>query len=202
VIYAAVFGSAILILPKIDPIKHPAAVQSFIQSGMTLHLFMAGLMTVWGWILLKQNKNQASKSRGWLILVLPCPVCVTVIFLSTAFLMTCFPDHPLVIGFGLYLAFLLITLVTLEVFRRYQKISPLSAESLLGGAMLAMAAYFLISVTVMPQFADLDKVYRLTRYQTTTQSNNTRQMLIFSVVFAFAFALGFGFTFSKIRRQT
>ncbi|MGD9221617.1 MAG: DUF2162 family putative transporter, partial [Desulfobacteraceae bacterium] len=88
-VYGFVFATAAWILPKIDPVRHLAAIQSFIQSGMLVHLAMAGLMMGWGLVLLKQNTASQSKSRGWLMLAVPCPVCVTVIFFSAGFLITC-----------------------------------------------------------------------------------------------------------------
>jgi uncharacterized membrane protein len=46
--YGFVFAAAALILPKIDPVRHLAAIQSFIQSGMLVHLVIAFTTTVTG----------------------------------------------------------------------------------------------------------------------------------------------------------
>lgn len=200
--YGLVFGLTALVLPHIDPVRHLAAVQSFIQSGMVVHLVMAGLMMGWGVLLLKQTDTAASKSRGWLMLVLPCPVCATVILFSSAFLITCFPDHPKVVMLVLYLAFVLISLATTGVIHRYHQPSGGSSESFLGAAMLFIAAYFFVSVTVMPQFSDLDKVYRMAHYHADVPSRDVLSIAAYVLFSAAAFGLGYGLKFKKIRSLT
>jgi predicted transporter len=204
--YGVVFGIAGLILPRIDPMRHLAAVQAFIQSGMIVHLAMAGLMMGWGLLLLKQHKHntvsstRSTPSKAWLVLVLPCPVCITVILLSSAFLITCFPDHPVWVVLSLYLAFLTVGLSSMGVIHRFRQRSAVSFEVFLGAAMLLIAAYFLVSVTVMPQFGDLDKVYRLASYPDDSPSHGVSQLILLISSAALAFGAGYGVTSIKIRR--
>lgn len=197
--YGFVFAAAALTLPKIDPVRHLAAIQSFIQSGMLVHLVMAALMMGWGLVLLKRNNACQSKSRGWLMLAAPCPVCVTVIFLSAGFLITCFPDTPETVVLALYLAFVLISLATLIGIERYRKRRAMPPESLLGGAMILIAVYFFLSVTVLPRFADVDHIYRLAMYPVETPSQKVVHLVPFSILTATAFIGGYGFTSTKIR---
>ncbi|MGD8835731.1 MAG: DUF2162 domain-containing protein [Desulfobacteraceae bacterium] len=198
-VYGFVFATAAWILPKIDPVRHLAAIQSFIQSGMLVHLAMAGLMMGWGLVLLKQNTASQSKSRGWLMLAVPCPVCVTVIFFSAGFLITCFPETPKTVVLALYLAFVLINLATLSGIGLYRKRHAMLPESLLGGAMILVAVYFFLSVTVLPQFADVDKIYRLAMYQGQKPSQERVHLVPFSILTATAFVGGYGFKSKKIR---
>jgi predicted transporter len=202
--YGAVFGVAALILRCFDPVRHLGVIQAFIQSGMIVHLAMAVLMLVWGILLLKGKKTSSvidsNRSQAWMILALPCPVCMTVILLSSAFLITCFPDHPKVIVFFLYLAFVVVGLVSLGVVYRFQRWAMVSSEALLGAAMLLVAAYFLVSVTVMPQFAELDKVYRLASHAGDSPSVNAFHMIMLVGLAIAAFGAGYGITFVKIRR--
>ncbi len=200
--YFLVFAAAALALEKIDPVRHLTAIQAFIQSGMIVHLVLAGLLAVWGAMLLKKRDDSRSKSRGWLMLAAPCPVCVTVIFFSAGFLITCFPDHGRRVVFALYLAFVLISLAAVGVIHLYRKRQAASPESFLGGTMLLMAVYFFLSVTVMPQFADAEKVYQLAMHRGQTQFHQVSNSGLVSILTAAAFAGGYGFKSKKIRSMT
>ena len=47
-LYGLVFLAMFLLLGWIDPVGHLPAIQRFLQSGMLVHLAMAGLMAGWG----------------------------------------------------------------------------------------------------------------------------------------------------------
>jgi predicted transporter len=197
--YGVVFAAAAVLLSTIDPVRHWAAIQSFVRSGMVVHVFLGGLLMVWGVLLLKGGSDEGKKSKGWLLLAVPCPVCATVIFFSVGFLFALFPEAPRSAVLVLYLSFVLINLVTLAVVVLYRKRRPVAAESFLGGAMLLVALYFFISVTVMPQFADLEKIYRLAMYKSQTQAQKVVHLLPLSILAATAFICGYGFKYRKIR---
>ncbi|WP_319524924.1 DUF2162 domain-containing protein [uncultured Desulfosarcina sp.] len=200
--YGLVFLLAALILQRLDPVRHLQAIQTFMQSGMLIHILMAALMLIWGWVLLKRRRSDAAKTRGWLILAAPCPVCATVILLSMAFLRALLPDHFSWLVLGLYASFMLLGLLTAWIAGLYQEARGQPSETLLGGAMMLIAAWFLISVTVMPQFADLDKVYRLADYHSGTQVKQAFSWLWAAVLPTVAFMLGYGLTHHKIRKKS
>jgi predicted transporter len=197
--YLLVFALSAFVLVRIDLLNHLAAIRAFIQSGMLVHLAMAIFLAVWGVLLLGNVRRCREKTRGWLMLVMPCPVCIMVIFLSSGFLITCFPDASVMAVAALFGAFILINLLTAGVVAAYGKGRGDPPEFLLGGAMLLMAVYFLISVTVMPQFADVEKIYRLALYQGRRHSHEVQYILPFSILVAVAFAGGFGFRMIKGR---
>jgi predicted transporter len=200
--YGLVFAAAAAALTRIDPVRHLAAIDAFVRSGMMVHLLLAGLLMVWGVLLLKGGGGNGKKSRAWLLLAVPCPVCATVIFFSAAFLCALFPEVPNVAVLLLYLAFVSINLVTLVMAALYRNRRAGAAESFLGGAMLLMALYFFVSVTVMPQFADVEKIYRLALYQGETPPQKAVHLLPFSLLAASAFACGYGFMSKKMRSLT
>ena len=139
--YGLVFLGAALVLERLDPVRHLPALQAFIQSGMLVHIAMAALMVIWGAILLKRRPAESTTTRGWLILVMPCPVCATVILLSLAFLRALLPDRFAWLVAGLYAAFMLLGLVTAWIVRLYQQTRGQPSETLLGGAMVLIAAW-------------------------------------------------------------
>ncbi len=198
--YGLIFGLAALFLKRFDPVRFLPAFQTFIQSGMLVHVGMAALMMVWGWALLKRPRSRSAQTRGWLILVLPCPVCATVVLLSLGFLLSLLPDHFGGVVCGLYTAFMLLSMLAAWALRRSQKALDQPSETLLGGAMLLIAAWFLLSVTIFPQFADLDKIYRLATYQSGRQAQTPLTGLWPAILTGASFALGYGFTYKKIRK--
>ncbi len=197
--YFLVFAMAGLFLDRIDPVRHLAAIRTFVQSGMMVHLAMAALLLLWGVTLLKQANHPRSRSKAWLMLVVPCPVCLTVIVFSAGFLVACFPDTPKSVVMALYLVFMLINLVTLGAMGLFRKRGGTHPESLLGGAMLATAGYFFLSVAVMPQFADVDRIYQIARYRGHPPSKGALALTLPFVPTAAAFACGYGAKRKKIR---
>jgi predicted transporter len=73
-------------------------------------------------------------------------------------------------------------------------------ETLLGGAMLFIAVYFFLSVTIMPQFADAGKIYRMALYSPETTAEQIPHLFLFLTWVAAAFFGGFGRMTFKIRR--
>ncbi|MGD9950225.1 MAG: DUF2162 family putative transporter [Desulfobulbus sp.] len=198
-LYGLLFALVAIGLRVLDPLAHLEGIQHFLQSGMQIHLLMAGVMILWGLVLLRTSHHHGSGSRGWLLLTLPCPVCATVIVFSIAFCLSLFPDRfPQVVG-GLYLAFLCISLAAMGLMLGLSRVSKQSAEMLLGGTMILLGAYFLLSMAVLPQFTDVDKIYRLARYQTPGQPQDLTALLPFLILSLLTFAAGFGLTHKKIR---
>jgi len=161
---------------------------------------MAGMLIVWGVLLLKRNTSSGHSSKGWLLLVVPCPVCTFVIFFSVGFLMTCFPDSTRAVILLLYASFILLNLMTLLTMRFWRMGRGTPPETLLGGAMLIIAAYFFLSVTIMPQFTDADKIYRMALHHRDKTGEHTQHLFLFLTWVAAAFFGGFGRMILKIRR--
>ena len=200
--YFIIFSAIAFILAKIDIVGHLVAIQTFIKSGMLIHLIMAGMLMVWGVILLKRDSSNSQKSKGWMLLAVPCPVCLIVIFFSAGFLITCFPDTPKTAVLILYFVFILINLITIAILTRLQHKRKIEPEFLLGAIMLLIAVYFFISVTVMPQFADIDTIYRMAQYKGTKPAKEVVYRIPFIIFTVLAFVGGYSFRFKKIRSIT
>jgi len=59
-VWALVFAAVALVLPRLDPLRHLAAIALFMRSGMLIHLLLAGLMLIWGVILLRRRPAVAA----------------------------------------------------------------------------------------------------------------------------------------------
>ena len=148
-LYALVFALAAWGLRVLDPLAHLESIQRFLRSGMQAHLLMAGVMIVWGLALLRRPHRHGGSSRGWLLMALPCPICATVIVFSLAFALALFPDHFALTAVGLYLGFLVISLVVMLLMLGLGRMTAQSAEHLLGGAMI-LRGFFAPTVPMAP----------------------------------------------------
>jgi len=160
-LYGVLFFLSRWILEAVGLVRHPGVLQHVLHSGMFLHMLLAALLFIWGLLLLRRNHGRPGKSLGWLPLVLPCPVCFLVVFFNLSFLLALFPAISLQVTLLAWLAFVgtgLGTALLLSVFFGRMK-TP--AETLLGGSMLAIASFFLLSVIFMPRFSEIEEVYRL-----------------------------------------
>lgn len=155
--YGAVFLLSRFLVTRIDLTASIDGMMMFFKSGMTLHLVLAGLMLLWGTGLLKRRTGGDEQSRGWFLLAVPCPVCFSVILFSSAFLYSMRPDAPLVFV-CFFAGFAALSLVSALCFSLVRVDTP---EHGLGAVMVLTALYFLITIAVVPQFRDAERVYRL-----------------------------------------
>lgn len=198
-LYGLVFGLAAWGLLVFDPLAHLESIQRFLQSGMLVHLLMAGVMVAWGLMVLRKPHPHGRASRGWLLLTLPCPVCATVIVFSLAFGLSLFPEHFHRVAGGLYLAFVAISLATTGLMLGVSRVTSQSSETMLGGAMILLGAYFLLSMAVLPQFTDVDKIYRLASARVSSHPQELVTLLPMAALTVLSFLAGFGRTRKKIR---
>jgi predicted transporter len=192
--YGMVFGAAAALVLNVNLTAHIDVLQHLFQSGMSLHLFLAMLLMAWGIHLLKNRRERHKTTRGWIPLVVPCPVCFTVICLSCSFLNAIFPDRPLVFP-AVYTGFIIVSL-TVAVSITFLVRNPGSAERFLGLLMIYIAVYFMLSIIVVPQFTDLDKIYRLSMSDSPFELSQGKVFL--SLLTITALAIGF---FNPLKRE-
>lgn len=126
------------------------------KQGMTVHALFAALLLIWGVALLRRPEPRNGGSHGWLLLAAPCPVCCTVILGSVAFLHAGFPEQRW-LPLWLFLGFFAVAAGSglLLVSSRRQ------GNHSLGLMMVLAALYFLVTLAVVPQVKDLERIYRL-----------------------------------------
>lgn len=196
----AASGAVLKHLAEIDPGGRLPLILTWMESGMWIHLLMAALLLVWGLRLTLGNGADGGRSRSWLLPALPCPVCATVIALSMGFLAARFPDAPAAAAAGLYLAFLAVSMITAALMAVGETAAKSSPDALLGGAMLFIAAYFLLSVIILPNVADIDAVYRMAATPGQDAPAGIRHGIIFTTAAAATFLGGFSAGMYNIRR--
>ncbi len=190
--YSALFLGSYRVCMRLDMIASFNKLRTLFQSGMTLHIAVAMGMFVWGVFLLRHNHGDSSTGTwGWLLLVVPCPVCGSVVLFSTGFLASFFPDNSFSAVLGAYAIFSVIVLFTVGALSIVSVKTGASPERALGFSMLFIAAYFVISVLLAPHINDLDKIYRIAAFQESNGTVDRNGLGVLAVVAVSAFGAGF-----------
>ena len=131
-----------------------------LQYGMLLHFTVAVGLLLWGARLLLVKSGKVLPSKGSLLLIVPCPVCATVILLNLSLAGALF-DLPLTLTtlllFGLFLGIITATLGVMLIFRRRIQ----STETFLGLSMAVVALYFLFTVMIAPIYPEIEAAFNM-----------------------------------------
>ncbi|WP_027370816.1 DUF2162 family putative transporter [Desulfovermiculus halophilus] len=190
-LYAGIFLSSWWILQQLVLLNHFQTLQHVLRSGMLAHVFLAALLIIWGLLLLVQDRGGKAAAWGWALLVLPCPVCALVIFLNVSLLLSLYPVAGFSALAGAWAGFVGLGVGTAMVFSLLARQENSQPEYMLGGAMLAIAAFFVLAVVLMPQFGQLDEIYRLASYETEKTTTTMEQILGVSGCVVVLFTAGF-----------
>lgn len=200
--YAALFGLVFLVVSRINLLVHYETLLPLWRNGVALHWLTAAMLAIWGLILLRRKSDSccgAASSRGWLALVIPCPVCLSVVLMSAATLNLYFPEDALTATAGLFLAFMTMAVVAAFLARRDAG-GEGDLEASLGLAMMLMAMYFMLSALLLPQFSEVSRIYRLTAYAADGQAVDRPAQAATLGVVLILLAFGFFQAKSNFRR--
>ncbi len=190
-IYAIV--SQLNLLNYLDKLSH------LLQYGMWVHLVVALGLLVWGTTLLMRPSNAKHPSlfRASLLLVVPCPVCATVILLNLTLALSLSPYPPFLttlILFGMFMGIITLTLGMLLPRRRHMG----SGTGFLGLSMTLIALYFLMTVVIAPLYPEIKAAFTMAVSNSPAPQSDLRPILILSGISLFLTGLGFVRTyFSK-----
>jgi len=185
--YVTLFGLVFWLVSHVNLLAHYDMLMPLWQNGVMLHWLVALLLFLWGLFLLKsppcesripsscglENTDFQSptcgdvpmrtggRSRGWLALVIPCPVCLSVVLMSVAGLVLYFPEEALAATIGLFAVFIAIAAISGIVLLLGRKGTGGSWETSLGLIMCLMALYFALTALLMPHFSEISKIYRM-----------------------------------------
>lgn len=190
-VYLFLFLSCAYVIHRINIIQYFETIQKFLEYGMVLHVLMAAGLLIWGVLLLRGSGKSAQGKHAWIALMVPCPVCITVIFLSLSFLISYFPEAVHLAAFSAYLAFMGIVMATIIIMTLWRYSARSAPESTMGTAMVLIAIYFLLSIIVLPQFGNVGRIYRLAAYQGETQMVGSSELLLLTSVITAFFVWGF-----------
>ena len=160
-LYALLFCGAFEGLKHLDAF-HAADCVSFLKNGILLHLLLCLGLIYWGVRLLLRKEGETLTgvdSKGWLLLTVPCPVCLSAIFLSCAFALMLFPEWRGRLVWLIPLFFLSVHLFFLLVLAGWGKLFRIRPLELTGRMMILTALYFILILLIAPQFQEAGKLY-------------------------------------------
>ena len=183
-----------------------------LRYGMVIHLLIALGLIFWGVNLLLRQAPLLQKERSdcalcspshnqapqeALLLILPCPVCATVILLTISLAHSVFPFALLSTTGLLFGTFFIISLATVAILFPFRRQIGKADSSFLGLVMVIVALYFFLTVLIAPIYQEAQDVYRLASQNTGNTPLDLKSFLILLVTVATLFSVGF---FSQCRK--
>jgi predicted transporter len=202
-LYLFVFSSLYLLASKIDLLSHYDFFEPLWRHGITLHWLIAALLFFWGFKLLRhpyKNCDCHSQTKGWLAMVIPCPVCLSLALMSMAGLLMYFPEKAALAALALTIVFLLMALIAGLVMIKARAIDNRSIESTLGLAMMIMAFYFMSAAIILPQFSGLSRIYRLASHGAENKNLSFWPLAELSSFILSIFILSFFITRKRLKK--
>lgn len=197
-VYLVLFEACFYAVESIDLLKHLSSLQEIFKYAMMLHLLIAGGLIIWGLALLKREPK---RTYAWLAMTIPCPVFVSVVFITTAFILSYFPHHAHRVIVGAYIVFIALVVSTIVSMHLLPMKNPISRNRNIALAMILVASYFILSVIIIPQFQELDKVYRLAIYRGGEEGLGPGQWALAATVVSVSFCIGFLRARRKLKRS-
>ena len=191
-IYFILFCVLYLCVTRFNLLNYLDRIMNMIQYGMLLHLAVALGLLFWGTGLLLQTsaKKENHLPGSVLLLILPCPVCATVILLNLTLAYSIFSISPFMVTLILFILFIGIIIITLGViFPARHKIG--ADNSFLGMTMVLISLYFLMTVIIAPIYPDIKAAFAMACSNSPVNKADT----FGTTVFAFSTVLlgGIGF---------
>ena len=161
-VYLILFFCLYYIITHFNLLNYLDQFVNMLQYGMLLHLAVAFGLFIWGAKLLLKSpgKQKSLPFRASLLLIIPCPVCATVILLNLTFAYSLFDLSPLLTTLTLFALFSGIIVVTTAVLFPFRhKIG--SGNSFLGLSMTFVSLYFLFVVIIAPIYPEIKAAFAM-----------------------------------------
>ena len=170
--YVAAFFAAYGLIRRFDAWQLAMDAKWFFAAGVPLHVLLSAGLVIWGMALLAGPSSgptaPENRPKGWLLLALPCPVCASAIFLSSAFLLLLFPAAGWLVpaaAAGFFLAVLYGTVALLLLGTARFRQAPTAVT---GKLMIGIGLYFLLLLLVAPRFREIELGWKLAGHRRET----------------------------------
>ena len=161
-VYLMLFFCLYYVITRFNLLNYLDQFVNVLKYGMMLHLAVAAGLLLWGakLILEKPGKRKSLPFRNSLLLILPCPVCATVILMNLTLAYSLFDLSPLLTTLSLFGIFSgIIFLATAVLFPFRHRIG--SGNAFLGQSMTLVALYFLLVVIIAPIYPEIKAAFAM-----------------------------------------
>ena len=160
--YLVLFVVLHLVVTRLNLMAYLDQITNLIQYGMAIHLAVALGLLIWGArLLLKPDTGHRRTSPGAeIFLVLPCPVCATVILLNLTLALSLSSLSPMattLLLFALFWTIIGLTLVVLALVRRMTG----GDNGFLGASMVLISLYFLATILIAPIYPKIKPAFSM-----------------------------------------
>ncbi len=191
-VYMLLFACIYFIIGQFNLLNYLEQFMGFVRYGMVLHLVIATGLLAWG-VKLLANKpciGTNCSDKAPLLLIMPCPVCATSIFLNLTFARSFSPMTPwatTAIMFGIFTAVILLTVAVIYPFRK--KIG--ADNSFLGISMCLISLYFFITIIIAPIYPKVKSVFAMASSNAAVNGSDNFHIAIFTGAVAILITAGF-----------
>jgi predicted transporter len=160
----------------------------FLQKGPWMHTFLATGLIVWGLVVIFKETGrpvQTGTSRGAsLLMVIPCPICLSAMTFSTWAAFTIIKQPPLLVGLSLGVSFSVMALLVTIAFKAR---TGNRSQTSLGIAMVVLGLYFVLSLFLPAKIEAARSMYQsFDNDSLMPVSHDTAGVLVFLIVLLFA----------------
>jgi predicted transporter len=187
-IYLILFFCLYYVITRFNLLNYLDQFVNILQYGMLLHLAVALGLLLWGGKLLLQHPAEYNhiSFRASLLLIVPCPVCATVLLLNLTLAYSLFTLSPLLTTLTLFALFSGIIFVTSAIIFPFRHQIG-SGNSFLGLSMALVALYFLFTVIIAPIYPEIKAAFTMAASNSPVSQINLFHTAILGVI---AFILG------------
>ena len=190
--YMSLFFCLYYIITRFHLSDYLNHIMSLLRYGMILHFIVAIGLLFWGLRLLFQNIDKYSDhlQKAGILLIVPCPVCATVVLLNLTLACSLFSLHPLFITMTLFSIFIgIVFFTTALIFPFRYKIH--SGNSFLGLSMIFVSLYFLLTIIIAPIYPELNTAFSMAVSNNPVDHINPLQTTLFIVTVFIIGSYGF-----------
>lgn len=201
--YFALFVVTYGVISRFNLLNYLDRLIGLVRCGMMLHLGVATGLLVWGGRLLLADggREQAVLPlKASLLMIVPCPVCATVVLLNLTLACSLLDLSPLLttlILFGIFSGLVLATCGLVFPFRR--RIT--SFVSFAGLSMVLIALYFFLTVLIAPIYPEVKAAFAMAASNTPVTRTDHFNTAILGAVVAFLGGTGFVRTYYRRREN-